>query len=450
MTAITKDLNISVLSRELEEASLKRKKSIAAKKITPYSNSDIAKFLDKIALDNKNEELLRFTFNIIPKEVLSLVQSHTINQLIRIIGKKKITHALLKLELQDISRNLKKISPDYKSQIIDVMKQSKKREVLEILSYVENTADKIMDTNYIAFNSNVSVKEALAILKNSDINVNNVIVIDNVYQPIGIVTLLQLYKANPITSIGVIMIPNKNVISNYVHIQDVFYLSKKYSLDVIPVVNQLNRLVGVINLKDILQVISKQTEKDIMSFEGLYYQDTFSNILNTVKHRFPWLFVNLVAAISTSLIINKFNDTIMRIIVLAAIMPIIACISGNAASQVMTITIRAIINKYISEKKSALRTICKEIIVSLLNGVLISIIGSIMLFVIYQDSSLNITFIITVMINLLFGSVIGSSVPIILHYWDIDSAASAVVIVNALTDAFSFFSFLGIAYYIMT
>ena len=245
------------------------------------------------------------------------------------------------------------------------------------------------------------------------------------------------------------MTPNKNIISDYAHIQDVVYLSKKYSLDVIPVVNQLNKLVGIINLKDILQVISKQTEKDIMSFEGLYYQDTFSNIFSTVKHRAPWLFVNLVAAISTSLIINKFNDTIMQIIVLASVMPIIACISGNAASQVITITIRALINKHISERKSALRTICKEVIVSLLNGVLISIIGSVMLFAIYQDSYLSITFIITVIINLLFSSVISSSVPIILHYCDIDNAASSVVIVTAFTDAFSFFSFLGIAYFIM-
>lgn len=449
MSTTKKNLDIHSLSQELEKAYSKKKPSSAAKKLTLYSTSDIANFLDKIVFMPQYQKLLGFIFNIIPKEVLPLLQSNTINELIKVIGEREVTNKLLKLEIRNISKILNKINKDYQLQIIDVMKLMKKREVSEILSYVENTADKIMDKDYIALNFNIPTKEALATFRSSPRNVNTAIVIDDNYQPVGIVTLLQLYQASPITPVNIIMTPNKNTISADIHIQEIVYLTKKYSLDIIPVVNEENRLIGVISPKDILQIISEQTEKDIMSFEGLYYQDTFSNIFSTMQHRFPWLLINLIAAIITSLVINKFNEIIIQIIVLASVMPIIASMAGNSAAQVMTITIRALINKYISEKKSALRAICKEIMVSLLNGALLSIIGSVMLFALYKNNDLSITFTITVMINLLFGSIIGSSVPIILHNLDIDNASSSVVIVTALTDAFSFFSFLGIAYYIM-
>jgi magnesium transporter len=160
------------------------------------------------------------------------------------------------------------------------------------------------------------------------------------------------------------------------------------------------------------------------------------------------LFINLITACATSLVINQFSDAIEKLIALATIMPIVASMGGNAGTQAMTVTVRALANREIKQIYIT-KVILKEIFVCLLNGFALAIIGSLIIYIPFSDLNLSLVFTAAIIINFTAAGLLGSSIPIILDHFDIDPATSSGVVLTALTDALGFFSFLGLAFFFL-
>jgi magnesium transporter len=197
-----------------------------------------------------------------------------------------------------------------------------------------------------------------------------------------------------------------------------------------------------------LYIIEEKTEFDLFNLSGVGDQDTFDTVIDTAKHRFLWLFMNLLIAFMTAIVISKFSQTIVRIVALASVMPIVASMGGNAGTQVMTVTVRALSKKDIN-RSNIFRVVLKEIAVCEFNAFWLSIIGATLIMCIYRDMNLSMIFAASVMINFFIAGLFGAVIPIMLDKLEVDPATASSVFLTALTDGFGFFTFLGLSYLIL-
>jgi magnesium transporter len=229
------------------------------------------------------------------------------------------------------------------------------------------------------------------------------------------------------------------------NIDDVVQKFQEYDLTSMPVVNREGVLLGRITSDDIYDIINEQATDQMYNLAGVNDDaEEDENIFKAGKSRAIWLFVNLLTAIAASLVIGLFADTLQSIVALAILMPIVASMGGNAGTQSLTVVVRQLALGDIA-KHDAYRTIKKEVLLSLANGLFFAIIMGIIASLWFDKGMLGIVIALSMLINLLFAGFFGSMVPLALKRMDIDPAIGSTVILTTVTDIVGFFSFLGLA-----
>ena len=227
--------------------------------------------------------------------------------------------------------------------------------------------------------------------------------------------------------------------------EEVADIFRKRNLTSIAVVNDEDKLLGMINVDDVVDVIDDEAEEDIFKLAGVVGDQSFYDaIISISKARFTWLFFNLIAAFFATYIIKNFEGTIEKLAILAALMPIIASMGGCSGTQSLTTAVRAISMKQLTWS-NAFRSTGKEVVVGLLNGLIFSIASFIITYLWFDDLSMSFVIAISLLLNLLFGSFFGTFIPIILTRGGIDPAIASGTFVTTLTDIMGFFIFLSLA-----
>ena len=222
------------------------------------------------------------------------------------------------------------------------------------------------------------------------------------------------------------------------------YIFNQYHLISAPVVDESNRLVGVITIDDAMAVLDDEAEEDILRLAGVGEGRLSDRVINTVKRRFPWLLVNLLTAILASLVISQFEDTIATIVALAVLMPIVASMGGNAGTQSLTVAVRALATKDLTGA-NMWRVIRREIFVGLINGVIFAVLMGLVGTFWFDIPWLGVVIGGAMVINLLVAGLAGVVVPIVLDKFKIDPALASGTFVTTVTDVVGFFAFLGLA-----
>ena len=226
--------------------------------------------------------------------------------------------------------------------------------------------------------------------------------------------------------------------------EDVADIFRKRNLTSLAVVNEKKSLLGVINIEDIVDVIDIEAEEDILKLAGVSDQNFYGAILNISRARFTWLLFNLVAAFFASYVIKNFENTIESFAILAALMPVVASMGGCSGTQSLTTAVRAIAMKQLTWT-NAFRSVGKEILIGLLNGIIFSSISFFMTYIWFDDLILSYIISISLFLNLVFGSFFGAFIPITLTRFGVDPAIASGTFVTMLTDIFGFFIFLTLA-----
>ena len=227
--------------------------------------------------------------------------------------------------------------------------------------------------------------------------------------------------------------------------EEVADIFRKRNLTSIAVVNDEDKLLGMINVDDIVDVIDTEAEEDILKLAGVVGDQSFYDaIISTTKARFTWLFFNLIAAFFATYVIKNFEGSIEKLAILAAIMPIIASMGGCSGTQSLTTAVRAIAMKQLTWS-NALRSTGKEVVVGLLNGIIFSVTSFIITFLWFNDYGLSFVISVSLLLNLIFGSFFGTFIPIILTRGGVDPAIASGTFVTTLTDIMGFFIFLSLA-----
>ena len=421
----------------------------ASKHLSLLHFADLADFLDNSSKKIYKKILPLLSDTITAKTLVNLSDSSK-QSVMEALGFERSARLIDTLDIEEAIEIIEDVNDATKELILSYLTKVKKQQILEGFNYPEDSVGRILEKNFVSFPENWTIKQAIEFIRNSNIkqDFHAAIVVDQKYRPTGNLLISTLLKHDSNLKIKDVMNSDFKIADPYTELSEIAFIFKQYALTIVPIINKSGRLIGSVSIDNMIYIIEEQTEKDIMQLGGVHIQDIFYNIFYTARHRFPWLFVNLITACLTSIIINQFSGTIAKLISLAAIMPIVASLGGNAGTQAMTVTVRAIANKDINNA-NMFKIVTKEILVCAFNGLLLALIGGALSFAIVRDLDLSIVFAVAVIINFLVAGFCGSAIPITLNHFDIDPATASGVFLTALTDGLGFFTFLTLAYFFL-
>jgi magnesium transporter len=222
-------------------------------------------------------------------------------------------------------------------------------------------------------------------------------------------------------------------------------LIARYNLVSVPVVDEAERLVGVITIDDIVDVIQDEADDEIKALGGVKADEELSDsVWNTARSRFGWLFINLLTAFLAASVMGLFEAELQKMVALAVLAPIVASQGGNAATQTMTIAVRALATRDLGPA-NAVRVTMREATVGLLNGLGFGLITGIIAGVWFREFGIGAVIALAMTVNLIAGALGGILIPLALERFRADPAVSSGVFVTTVTDVVGFFAFLGIA-----
>ena len=411
--------------------------------------ADLADYLN-LSNEQVIKNILDNCDNVLQPESLVWANPSTKVRICDIVGATQVAKLIEELDVEDSIEVIEELDNDRKEAILKNITPAKKDKILEGFTYPEDTVGRIMERQFLFFPDYFLVEDAIKYMKDSQLHqdVHAAIVTDKKNRPVGYVLICRLLQNPGDIPINHLMVTDFKVSDTETKLDELSYIYKQYALTIVPIVNKLGKLVGSVSIDNMLYIIEQQNEDEILYLGGVYKQDTFSNIVFSIKHRLPWLLINLITAIFTSLVVMHYSDTIQKFVLLAAAMPVVMIMGGNAATQVMTVTVRALSTKEITNN-NVLKVIIKEILVSVVMGICLAFISGSMYYLISHDIGITLIFSAAIVINFFIAGFTGVLIPIAFNNIKIDPALASGVCVTFFTDALGVFIFLGLSYLVL-
>jgi magnesium transporter len=336
---------------------------------------------------------------------------------------------------------------DLSTAVLDLMRPKESGVVENLLEYAEQTAGRIMNPHVFALSEDLTVGEAITELQsNRDVEmVFYLYVVDERRHLVGVVSLRRLLLVSPETPLKRIM--TADLISARVDMdqEEVARQVASYNLLAIPVVDEENKLVGVITVDDVIDVIKDEATEDIYRLAGVAGDErVFTPPRETFRKRLPTLAIQLITLFAASAVVALFEPTIRRVTALAVFMPIVAGMGATAATQTLTVMVRGLALGELTWSNSR-KALLKEVVIGVGNGILLGVIAAIVAWVAKGDPVLGLLLGLAMIINLFVAAAAGTLVPIGLRAANLDPALASSVVVTTMTDVLGFASFLGLA-----
>ena len=305
-----------------------------------------------------------------------------------------------------------------------------------------------MQRDFISVNRLWNVGEAIDYLrKNKDLlpeDFYDIYLFNDKKKIAGVVPLGRLMGSKRSINLEEIRNKKTRTINAIIDQEEVAYQFTKYAMVSAPVINDKDEIIGSITVDDVVDVIEEEREEDILKLGGVGQADIYDAVIDTTKSRFSWLLINLLTAVIASIVIGFFQASIEKVVALAVLMPIVASMGGNAGTQTLTVSVRAIATKELTAS-NAFKIITKETFVGGINGVVFAVIIGILSSYWFSDNLLGIVIAMAMILNLLIAGMSGILIPLTLNKFNIDPALASGVILTTITDVFGFLSFLGLA-----
>ena len=357
------------------------------------------------------------------------------------------------LDVDDVVDILQQLPDRVISEVLQAMSTQDRQRVESVLTYDEDTAGGLMDTEVITVRPDTTVDVVLRYLRRFDEipeTTDNLFVVNRDDKFVGNLPLGMLLTSSPTTKVREVM--NTEVRGIHVELtdSDVAQLFQRHDLVSAPVIDDENRLLGRITIDDVVNVIVEDADHSLLAMAGLSdTEDTFSSIGKTAPRRAVWLGVNLLTAIFASTAISIFEDALDKVVALAILMPIVASMGGVAGSQTLTVVIRGMALGQI-ERSNLNWLLSKEFAVGALNGLLYALIVGCVVSLWFQDATMALIIGLAMAINLMAAALSGTLLPVLLKFLKIDPALAGTVILTTITDVVGFISFLGLATLFLT
>ncbi|MCP4597270.1 magnesium transporter [Neptuniibacter sp.] len=352
------------------------------------------------------------------------------------------------LDSDDMVDILQQLPNRVMKETLRIMDKQNRRRVEQLLSYPEDTAGGLMNTDTTTIRPDITIETALRYIRRHDEipeMTDSLIVVSRKDSYIGLLPLTKLLVTDPSITIREVMNTDIEPIDANMPDDQVALLFEEHDLVSAPVVDEEGKLLGRITIDDVVDVIREDADHSLMSMAGLDEdEDTFAPVMKTTRRRAVWLGINLLTAFIASAVIGLFEDTIEKVVALAVLMPIVASMGGIAGSQTLTLVIRGQALGHV-ERSNAGWLLNREMIVGAMNGVLWALVIAVVAVIWFQDMNIGIIIALAIVINLVAGAIAGTLLPIMLKSMGIDPALAGSVLLTTITDVVGFFAFLGLA-----
>ena len=412
----------------------------------PLHAADIADLLEQIG-SGPRAALVQLWSKGIDGEILSELDEGIREEIIEALPHDVLTEAVRELDSDDVVDLIEDLEEPVQERILDALEDSDRAAVEQSLTYPEYSAGRLMQREVVTAPEHWTVGETIDYLRGAEElpdQFYHVILIDPRWHPTGYVTLGKLLSSKRAVPLREIAEDSFRTIDVMEEEGDVAYAFNQYHLISAPVVDEDERLVGVITIDDAMAVLDEEHEEDILRLAGVGEGSLSDSVVETTKQRLPWLAVNLVTAILASVVIAQFEGVIAQVVALAVLMPIVASMGGNAGTQALTVAVRSIATRDLTGA-NVWRVVRREVMVGLVNGlVFAAVMGAVGWF--WFDSGLIGGVLAAAMIiNLVVAGLAGIIVPVTLERVGVDPALASGAFVTTVTDVVGFFAFLGLA-----
>ena len=419
--------------------------------------SDIAEILTEIKKED-SEKFYNYLTSLPPEILgdtfLELPDKYQ-NDLSKEMSAEDLAKVVNEMDTDDATDMVQKIEENdalKAKEVISQLEDDHKKHVTSLKLYKDDQAGSFMQVELFSANLDETIADALKRLKRLKVeeeleNIHYVFIVDSENRLLGHISLEDLIIIDFNKTFRDIEDEWEETVTvrSYDDVKSVANVVEKYNLTVLPVVDNFNHLLGRITSDDIYDIIEENATEQIYSLANVDAEEELQDsVLETGRSRGFWLFINLITAVVASLVIGGFSDTIDQLVALAVLMPIVASMGGIAGTQTMTVVVRqlALGEVTFDHTKEILK---KELLVSLMNGVLFSIVTTILAYVWFQMPMLGVVMALAIFTNLIFAGFFGAGIPLFLKKIDIDPAIASGVLLTTVTDVVGFFTFLGLA-----
>ena len=415
--------------------------------IRELHNADIADLLHNLEPESRLDFVNKIRLNFDP-EILTYLNDSLRDEIIEVLDIKQLASNAKTLDVDDAVDLVEDFEKSDQTTFLENIEENERKLILEGLNYPEDSAGRLMQRNFVAVDDSLNVGETIDYLRNNKNNLPedfyDIYLINSEKKITGIVPLGRLMGSNRVVKLQDIQNKDTRIIKVTTDQEEVAYLFNKYGLVSAPVINEDQNIIGSITVDDVVDVIEEEREEDILKLGGVGQTDIYEAVINTTKSRFSWLFLNLLTAVVASIVIGFFQASIEKVVALAVLMPIVASMGGNAGTQTLTVSVRALAVKELTPS-NAVKIVLKETFIGGINGIIFAIIISLVSMYWFQDGLLGLIIGLAMVLNLILAGFAGTIIPLTLNRLNIDPALASGVILTTITDVFGFLSFLGLA-----
>lgn len=415
--------------------------------LEPMHAADIADLIERLTPARRRAFLTLYADGI-DGEILSEIDESIREEVLDQLPQAVVAEAVREMDSDDVVDLVEDLDQPDRDQILAALDAGDRAAVQQSLAYPEYSAGRLMQSEVVTAPEHWTVGQTIDFIRAEEWlpeQFYHVILVDPRRHPTGYVTLGRLLASPREATMRDLAEDSFRTISAQAEEGDVAYLFNQYHLISAPVVDNHDRLVGVITIDDAMTVLDDEHEEDILRLAGVNDESHVSDsALTTARQRLPWLVINLFTASLSAIVITQFEATISTLVALAALMPIVASTGGIAGTQSLAVAVRALATRDLN-RSNARRVVMRELGAGLLNGLGLALILGIAGTVIFGDPKLGVVLGMAMIVNQIVAALGGVLVPLGLNKMGLDPALASGTFVTTMTDVMGFFAFLGLA-----
>jgi magnesium transporter len=414
--------------------------------VEPLHPADIADLFELINADER-PELARAISDQMSPEVFAELNDHVRELIVESLPAGQVADIAEQLETDDAVAMIEDLDEEDREAVLAEMEPEDRAAIESALAYPEESAGRLMSRDFIAVPEHMSVGDLIDYLREHPDLANEfweVFVVDARHHPVGTCALSWILRAPRSVALVDVMKRDQTLIPVEMDQEEVALRFQKYALISAAVVDESGRLVGQITVDDVVHIIQEEAGEDVLLLSGAGEGDINEPIRDSYVSRVRWLIANLVTALLGATIITNFGGAIEKLVALAALSPMVASIGGNAGTQTMAVTVRALATNQLTRSNTG-RILWREMRVALLNGATVATLIGCATGLFFSSPLLGAVIGTAVVINILTAGIAGLVVPVLLDRFDQDPAVASSVFVTMITDSMGFFAFLGLA-----
>lgn len=415
--------------------------------LEPMHAADIADLIEQLPGPQRRDFLTLYSGEI-DGEILTEIDDSIRDEVIEQLPHAVLAEAVREMDSDDVVDLIEDMDHPEQQAILAALDDSDRAAVEQSLTYPEYSAGRLMQSEVVTAPEHWTVGETIDFLRQEDWlpdQFYHVVLVDPRRHPKGYVTLGKLLASRRHTPLRDITEDSFRTIRARDDEGDVAHAFNKYHLISAPVIDEHERLVGIITIDDAMAVLDEEHEEDILRLAGVGDDSSISDtVVETLRQRVPWLVVNIGTALISASVIALFEGAISQLVALAVLMPIVASMGGNAGTQTLTIAVRGLATRSLT-RTNTIRVVQREMIVGLLNGLIFALIMGLVTYIWFRRPELSLVIGMAMIVNLFVAAIGGILIPLGLEKAGADPALASGTFVTTVTDVVGFFTFLGLA-----